>query len=138
MLAIAAALLAAQAVSLATVGERAPGPFLSESMQLLLGILCILTSVNAFRGTASVARYYWRWLAFTFSVWACAQALGVYVDVAPNGSLEPEKLKKKSMQTSGVEGAQVGDVVLCQVEQEKGNAFGNSNVVTHLKNCKKA
>jgi len=57
---------------------------------------------------------------------------------APNGSLEPEKLKKKSMQTSGVEGAQVGDVVLCQVEQEKGNAFGNSNVVTHLKNCKKA
>jgi len=88
MLGIAAALLTAQAVSLATLGERAPGPFLSESMQLLLGILCILTSVNAFRGTASVARYYWRWLAFTFSVWACAQALGVYVDVAPNGSLE--------------------------------------------------
>ena len=88
MLAIAAVLLSAQAVSLATLGERAPGPFLSESMQLLLGILCILTSVNAFRGTASVARYYWRWLAFTFSVWACAQALGVYVDVAPNGSLE--------------------------------------------------
>ena len=82
MLAIAAALLSAQAISLATLGERAPGPFLSESMQLLLGILCILTSVNAFRGTASVARYYWRWLAFTFSVWACAQALGVYVDVA--------------------------------------------------------
>ncbi|MDX3657469.1 hypothetical protein PV646_09160 [Streptomyces sp. ID05-26A] len=57
---------------------------------------------------------------------------------APKGSLEPEMLKKKSMQASKVEGARVGDEVVCQVEQEKGNAFGNSNVVTHLNSCKKA
>ncbi|MDX8049121.1 hypothetical protein SK571_06995 [Lentzea sp. BCCO 10_0798] len=57
---------------------------------------------------------------------------------APNGSLEPEKLKRKSMQTSEVEGARVGDVLLCVAEQKKGNAFGDSNVVTSLQSCKKA
>ncbi|MDX8144441.1 hypothetical protein SK854_20150 [Lentzea sp. BCCO 10_0061] len=57
---------------------------------------------------------------------------------APKGALEPAQLNGKFMQTYLIEGAEVGDEVLCQVEQEKGNAFGNSNVVTHLKNCKKA
>ncbi|RDI29818.1 hypothetical protein [Lentzea flaviverrucosa] len=57
---------------------------------------------------------------------------------APKGSLEPGKLKSQLMQTNLIKGAEVGDEVLCSVEQEKGNAFGNSNVVTHLKNCKKA
>ena len=57
---------------------------------------------------------------------------------APNGSLEPEKLKRKSVQTSEAEGAQVGDVLLCVADQKKGNAFADSNVVTHLNKCKKA
>ncbi|GGN05009.1 hypothetical protein GCM10011609_50340 [Lentzea pudingi] len=57
---------------------------------------------------------------------------------APKGALEPENLKKWPMQTSRIDGARVGDEVVCQVEQEKGNAFGNSNVVTHLNSCKKA
>ena len=57
----------------------------------------------------------------------------------PKGALEADGLTKKSVmpfQVSG--GAAVGDEVLCLVEQEKGNAFGNSNVVTHMKTCKKA
>lgn len=57
---------------------------------------------------------------------------------APKGSLEPGKLKRQLMQTSLIEGAEVGEEVLCKVEQEKGNAFGNSNVVTHLTGCRKA
>jgi hypothetical protein len=57
----------------------------------------------------------------------------------PKGALDPADLAKESvmpLQVSG--GAAVGDEVLCQVEQEKGNAFGNSNVVTRVKSCKKA
>ncbi|MFJ8960481.1 hypothetical protein ACIRG5_13945 [Lentzea sp. NPDC102401] len=57
---------------------------------------------------------------------------------APKGALEPEQLKWHFMQTTEIKGGQIGDEVLCAVDQEKGNAFGNSNVVTHLKNCKKA
>ncbi|WP_434452276.1 hypothetical protein [Lentzea sp. E54] len=56
----------------------------------------------------------------------------------PKGTLEPEQLRSQFLLTFEVEGAQVGDELLCSAEQEKGNAFGNSNVVTHLKNCKKA
>ncbi|WP_330272054.1 hypothetical protein OG205_34285 [Lentzea sp. NBC_00516] len=57
---------------------------------------------------------------------------------APKGTLEPGQLKRQFLLTYEVQGAQVGDELLCSAEQEKGNAFGNSNVVTHLKNCKKA
>lgn len=57
---------------------------------------------------------------------------------APKGALEPERLKRGVLLTSEVKDARVGDEVLCSAEQEKGNAFGNSNVVTHLKSCKKA
>ncbi|MFD4643694.1 hypothetical protein ACFWN2_40745 [Lentzea sp. NPDC058436] len=57
---------------------------------------------------------------------------------APGGALAAEQLKLQLMQTSEIEGAQVGDEVLCAAEQEKGNAFGNSNVVTHLRKCRKA
>lgn len=57
---------------------------------------------------------------------------------APKGALEPEKLKRKSMQTSEVEGAQVGDELLCAVEQKKRSAIEDSNVITNLKTCEKA
>ncbi|MDX8049120.1 hypothetical protein SK571_06990 [Lentzea sp. BCCO 10_0798] len=57
---------------------------------------------------------------------------------APKGALKPEDLKSRSLLTFRAEGAQVGDELLCVVEQKKGNAFGNSNVVTNLQSCKKA
>ncbi|MEV6712344.1 hypothetical protein AB0M48_09895 [Lentzea sp. NPDC051208] len=60
------------------------------------------------------------------------------VGEVPGGSLKPEDLKSTPLLTSQAGGAQVGDEVLCSVEQEKGNAFGNSNVVTHIRKCKKA
>ena len=57
---------------------------------------------------------------------------------APTSSLDLEQLKSHSLLTVQAKGAQVGDELLCAVEQEKGNAFGNSNVVTNVKSCKKA
>jgi hypothetical protein len=80
MLMAAAGLLLAQAAALATFGDQPPGVLLSELIQLVIGILCILASAQAFCRSADVARYYWRWLALTFSVWGVAQGLGVYID----------------------------------------------------------
>ncbi|MGI5504124.1 hypothetical protein [Lentzea sp. CA-135723] len=60
------------------------------------------------------------------------------VGEVPDGALEPAKLKSTPLLTYQAKDAQVGDELLCAVEQEKGNAFGNSNVVTHVTNCKKA
>jgi hypothetical protein len=58
---------------------------------------------------------------------------------APKGALKPDGLSRQSMQPYEITGgAAVGDEVLCVVEQKKGNAFGNSNVQTHLSGCKKA
>jgi diguanylate cyclase (GGDEF)-like protein len=89
MLLAAAGLLLAQAAALAIFGDQPPGVLLSELIQLVIGILCILASAQAFCRSADVARYYWRWLVLTFSVWALAQGLGVYIDIFARVSLEP-------------------------------------------------
>lgn len=61
------------------------------------------------------------------------------VGEAPKGVLDLHSLSPRYQTTSDVTGgAEVGDEILCLVDQEKGNAFGNSNVVTHVKTCKKA
>jgi TolA-binding protein len=58
---------------------------------------------------------------------------------APKGALDPQDLARKPVQRKDVTGgAAVGDEVLCRVEQEKGSAVGNSNVVTLVTGCKKA
>lgn len=58
---------------------------------------------------------------------------------APKGALDPGDLARKFVQPSDVSGsAVVGDEVVCVVEQKKGSAVGDSNVVTHVKSCKKA
>jgi diguanylate cyclase (GGDEF)-like protein len=85
----AGVLLLAQAAALAHFGDRPTGVLLSESIQLVIGILCILASLQAFSRSTTVARYYWRWLALTFSVWSVAQGFGVYIDISSDLSLEP-------------------------------------------------
>jgi hypothetical protein len=58
---------------------------------------------------------------------------------APKGALDATDLVRKSVRPSEVSGgAAVGDEVLCLVEQKKGSAIGDSNVVTSVKSCKKA
>jgi diguanylate cyclase (GGDEF)-like protein len=89
ILVFAGGLLLAQAAALAKFGDRPLGVLLSELIQLLIGIMCILASVQAFRRSADIARYYWRWLTLTFSVWAVAQGLGVYIDISGKMPLEP-------------------------------------------------
>jgi hypothetical protein len=61
------------------------------------------------------------------------------VGEAPKGALKPDGLSRQSMQPYEITGgAGVGDEVLCVVEQKKGNAFEDSNVVTNVRSCRKA
>jgi diguanylate cyclase (GGDEF)-like protein len=85
---VAGALLLAQAAALATFGKEQLGAVLSELVQLALGFICLLTSLQAFHRSGNVARQCWRWLSFTFCIWIVAQALGVYIDLSSNHSLE--------------------------------------------------
>src|ERR1700719_3827487 len=86
--AIVDAILAGQAIVIATVGHRTPGPVLSEATQLALGLICILACTAAFRRSSGIARYAWRLLAVTFVVWSVAQVFGVYLDISGGHSLD--------------------------------------------------
>jgi hypothetical protein len=71
---IAAGLLLLTHVAiLGAFGNHSLGAVLSDFVQLLLGVLCVLTSVQAFRRSGSVARYFWRWLVVSFLTWMAAQ-----------------------------------------------------------------
>lgn len=60
------------------------------------------------------------------------------VGSAPKGALDPGSLTPRYKMASDIGGAAVGDEVLCVVEQKKGSAIEDSNVVTLVKSCKKA
>jgi diguanylate cyclase (GGDEF)-like protein/PAS domain S-box-containing protein len=82
------ALVVGQALVLATLGHQRPGPSLSDAIQLVLGVLCILACAAAFQRSHGVARYAWRLLAVAFAVWALAQALTVYSGISGNHTLD--------------------------------------------------
>ena len=84
---VAGALLAL-AAALAAFGKEQLGAVLSELVQLALGFICLLTSIQAFHRSGNVARQCWRWLCFTFCIWIVAQVLGVYIDLSSNRSLD--------------------------------------------------
>jgi diguanylate cyclase (GGDEF)-like protein/PAS domain S-box-containing protein len=82
------ALLSAQALLIATLGHRPPGPLLSEATQLVLGVICVLACTEAFRRSRGVVRYAWQLLAVAFVIWVVAQALGVYLDFSGDHTLD--------------------------------------------------
>ena len=88
LIAASCILVMGQAIVIATLGHRTLGPVFSEVTQLALGLICILACIEAFRRSRGTARYAWRLLAVAFVVWAVAQALGVYLDVSGNHSLD--------------------------------------------------
>jgi diguanylate cyclase (GGDEF)-like protein len=79
-------LLLTQGAVLFRFGGRPLGALLSNLIQLLLGLLCVLSSLQAYRRSGATGRYYWRWLASTFAIWVVAQALGTYLDASPLGA----------------------------------------------------
>jgi len=85
---VACVLFTAQAIVIAQLENQALVALLSELVQLLLGVLCVLASVKAFRFSHGIARYAWRLLAVSFCLWIVGQILGVYIDVSGNRSLD--------------------------------------------------
>ena len=66
----------------AALGTKPPGPFLSDLMQCLLGVVLIFALVDAARRSEGLARSFWRLTAVAYSVWLIAQTLSVYNDLA--------------------------------------------------------
>jgi hypothetical protein len=73
-----AALLAAHAAALSWFGVRAPGPLLSNLIQLALGCLCIVASLWVSRGTGRFERRFFQLAALRYVIWGVAQILGTY------------------------------------------------------------
>ena len=81
-------LLLTHVAMLGAFGNHPLGAVLSDFVQLLLGLLCVLTSVQAFQRSGSVGRYFWRWLVVSFLTWLAAQCLGTYIDITSNHSID--------------------------------------------------
>jgi len=78
LLVAALALLAAHVVVIATLGNKPPGPILSDTIQLFLGALATLAAFQAAKRSGTFGRVFWRLAASAFVVWCVGQVLGGY------------------------------------------------------------
>ena len=79
---VAGLLWLAHVIVVATLGTHRPGPFLSDLIQLTLGIVLICAIVAARRRSEGMALSFWRLTAFAYLLWFVAQSFCVYNDVA--------------------------------------------------------
>ena len=79
---VAGLLWLAHVAIVATLGTHPPGPFLSDLIQLTLGIVLICAIGSARRRSEGMALSFWRLTAFAYLVWFVAQSFCVYNDVA--------------------------------------------------------
>ena len=70
----------AHAGVVALLGTKAPGPILSDVIQLTLGAVLIYAIVEASRRSEGMALSFWRLTAAAYALWFVAQSLGVYYD----------------------------------------------------------
>src|SRR5215469_13871764 len=64
------------------LGENNPGPFLSDLIQFILGVTLIGSILLAANRSEGMARAFWRLAIAAYALWATAQGLGVYGDLA--------------------------------------------------------
>ena len=74
----AVALLAAHAAVLKWLGDAWPGPLLSDTVQLLMGVLVFAASLLAMRRSRTLGRLFWKLTAIAVLLWCAGQALGAY------------------------------------------------------------
>jgi len=75
---LAVILLGAHAAVIAFLKGRFPGPILSDLIQLALGILALVTALQAAHRSGAFGRMFWRLVASGFAIWCIGQALGCY------------------------------------------------------------
>lgn len=78
---VAGLLWLAHAGVVAALGVKAPGPFLSDLIQLAMGLLLIYAIVDASHRAEGMALSFWRLAAVAYTLWLVAQLLTVYNDV---------------------------------------------------------
>ncbi len=66
---------------------QAPGPLLSDLLQLSLGCLVVTAVVLAARRSEGLARSFWRLTAASYAFLIVAQGLGVYNDLRPSETI---------------------------------------------------
>ena len=74
-------LLAIQFAALFYFGSRPPGPLLSDSVQVVILILCIAASFRAARRSSALGRTFWQLAVFSFTLMLLAQVLQTLDDV---------------------------------------------------------
>jgi diguanylate cyclase (GGDEF)-like protein len=82
IVAVAAFLWLAHVVVCVSLGAKDPGPFLSDLIQWVLGILVIGSMLLAADRSEGMARAFWRLGVAAYGLWAIAQGFGVYNDLA--------------------------------------------------------
>jgi hypothetical protein len=82
IVALAALLWVAHVVVCVSLGANSPGPFLSDLIQLVLGVLVIGSMLLAADRSEGMARAFWRLGVAAYALWTIAQGLGLYNDLA--------------------------------------------------------
>ena len=77
----AAVLLTAHLLVLSVVGTKWPGAILSNVVQLGLGILCGVASLQAAARSNDFGKKFWRLNGIAFLLYVIAQSLGTYADI---------------------------------------------------------
>ncbi len=81
-------LLIVQAFVIWTMAGQIYGETLSETVELVLGLICLLMFAKAYLRSGSAGRYCWLSLSATIAITTVAQALGISIDFASSNSLE--------------------------------------------------
>jgi signal transduction histidine kinase/CheY-like chemotaxis protein len=87
LVAAACVLLAGHAVVLWIFGNREPGPFLSDLIQLGLGAIYLTAALQASFRSRGLARGFWGLAALAVALWCVAQAIAACNDFSPNPSI---------------------------------------------------
>src|ERR1700719_1942188 len=69
------------------LGTRAPGPLLSDLIQLALGLVLIVSVIEAGRRSEGMALSFWRLASTAYAVWLLAQGLSIYNHLARSPAL---------------------------------------------------
>ncbi|MFN7994596.1 MAG: GGDEF domain-containing protein [Bryobacteraceae bacterium] len=86
---VAGALFVIDALVLFVFGTNAPGPILSNLVQLGMGIVSVLACYSASRRSGLLGRYFWRLMTATFSIWVLGQSAGTYAELFSHPEVLP-------------------------------------------------
>lgn len=80
LIALALGSLCAHAISIIRFGSTPNGAFLSDLIQLALGVMLVPLTFLAGLRSNNVGRHYWRLTSLAYSLWVVAQVLATYQD----------------------------------------------------------